>query len=1026
MKRNISILNYIFPLILISVVFPPLQGKTKITVASDIVLSFPVNNGDQIYPGDKSASIKEINSKIKSLSQTGNTAGLGSISDSLIMLLEPGMEKDSTYLSDLYYNIGVCRLLIRDYEEALKWINLSVGFKEDLHVIDDQYGKGLYNMGVAYNYLCDYKLASYYLLKYIRVGEKLYGEKSPELVEAYSALLASELELYDYNRFAEYAMLAQGILNDDNKKINPYSLTNLYLNIGIGYFRMGDLAKARIYFEEAETQHDHYHISPDENYINIINSLAIVYGSLGLTKKEDEYFTKGIELAISNNSTMAFNMINTYAIGLGNSGKSQKGKALLAGVLRKAGSEYGNNSRYYIECLRNYADYLLKYINDIPEAVNLYSECVNYLNIHRENVSLREMALTGYADALYRNGETQKALQTLKGLLFRGNINESVNDLYRNPAADSLTANKLYLSALRIKYQILWHIYSDSSDLTALEAAAATSELMISLIDKIRINISEEESRIILGDRYRESYLHAIRDFELCYRITGEHRYLEKAFEFTERSKVAGLLAATRELNAIQFHIPGNVAEIEKSLQREISIENDKENPDRDQIALLKGKLLQAIKERDSLVITFEKSYPGYFALKYNNRMLRMDEVPSIAGRDANYLNYVVSDSMLYIFLVNRKHQQLLSFRIDSAFLNNLKNFRLLLSDRNASENARMKFNNYQKIGFDLYKSLIEPVRKYLISDNLLISPDNILSYLPFETLLSSEYRGKEILYRKLNYFMNDYSISYTYSVTFMRELVNKKYKSMKEMIAFAPNYSETINTDSLFDKMEPDGGILFALPNAREEAEYVSGISGGSLYLNESAKESIFKAEAGNYNIVHLAMHTFLNDQNPMNSAMIFALGKDAPEDGLLHTYEVYGIPLRARMVVLSSCNTGSGILSTGEGILSLARGFLYSGSRSVVMSMWEIEDKSGTEVVKSFYNYLKKGESKSEALKKARHKYLKSAGQLRSHPYFWSAMVVYNSPVFKGWKTFVPGICALVIIVVALLFYFLKRRYS
>ena len=102
--------------------------------------------------------------------------------------------------------------------------------------------------------------------------------------------------------------------------------------------------------------------------------------------------------------------------------------------------------------------------------------------------------------------------------------------------------------------------------------------------------------------------------------------------------------------------------------------------------------------------------------------------------------------------------------------------------------------------------------------------------------------------------------------------------------------------------------------------------------------------------------------------------------------------------MVVLSSCNTGTGQFYSGEGILSLARGFIYSGSQSVVMSMWEIEDKSGTEIVEMFYNNLIKGYSKSVALRKARMLFLKNADQLRSHPYFWSALVVYgnNTPLY------------------------------
>jgi CHAT domain-containing protein len=198
---------------------------------------------------------------------------------------------------------------------------------------------------------------------------------------------------------------------------------------------------------------------------------------------------------------------------------------------------------------------------------------------------------------------------------------------------------------------------------------------------------------------------------------------------------------------------------------------------------------------------------------------------------------------------------------------------------------------------------------------------------------------------------------------------------------------------------------------------------------MNNEAQESIYKAEASAYRIVHLAMHTLVNDTYPMNSALIFSGEDDKKDDGFLHTYEVYGIPLRATMVVLSSCNTGSGKLSTGEGILSLARGFLYSGSRSVVMSLWKVEDHSGTEIVKMFYGNLKNGMPKSKALKKARYDYLRNASQLRSHPYFWSTLVIFgeNSPVFFPWKKVI--ICSAVLMLITALIIYLQlrnRRYS
>jgi CHAT domain-containing protein len=226
----------------------------------------------------------------------------------------------------------------------------------------------------------------------------------------------------------------------------------------------------------------------------------------------------------------------------------------------------------------------------------------------------------------------------------------------------------------------------------------------------------------------------------------------------------------------------------------------------------------------------------------------------------------------------------------------------------------------------------------------------------------------------------------------------------------------------------QAEKGTLTDLPYARQEAEYISDITGGKLYLNNEAKESVYKAESGKYDIIHLAMHTILNDKDPMNSTLIFSPESDSIDDRYLKTYEVYGIPLNAKMVVLSSCNTGSGFLFSGEGILSLARGFIYSGSQSVVMSMWEIEDKSGTEIVKMFYKNLKKGYSKSVALRKARVAYLKKSDQLRSHPYFWSTLVIYgnNTPLYYLKHLIFAAVIFAFILFISLRLYFRKRKYS
>jgi len=660
---------------------------------------------------------------------------------------------------------------------------------------------------------------------------------------------------------------------------------------------------------------------------------------------------------------------------------------------------------------------------------------MEYLNKNQQDLILKDPVIIGYSLSLAEAGESGKALETIQSLLFSEKEQKQVYGTLDNPGIEFIKIDKESLLILRTKYKILWDIYEKSPDEKILIAASKTSELIVSLLEKVRINISEEDSRLILGDRYGDSYLNAIRDFNLLFTKTADRQFLEKAFEYSEKRKVAGLLTSTRELKAVQFHIPVNIADFEKKLQKDISLFNASiaeeivsKEPDTILISKWKENLLKTTRSRDSLILVFEKQYPGYYSMKYNTEVAKLKDIPNIVGRNVNYINYIVSDTILYIFVANRIHNQLLAFHVDSSFFQNIRQFRNLLSMPLPSDNARIGFEKYESTGYKLYKTIIEPIRKYLISETLLISPDNILSYIPFECIPSSPDSGKRILYRELPYLMDDFDISYTYSATFTKDAVKRSFFASNKVIAFAPDYPDPINIQTVLMNRQSEIGVLQDLPYARQEAKYVTDITGGKLYENDEAKESVYKSESGNYDIIHLAMHTLLNNKDPMHSTLIFSQKTDGTEDGLLNTYEVYGIPLKAKMVVLSSCNTGTGLLYSGEGILSLARGFIYSGSQSVVMAMWEIEDRSGTEIVKMFYDNLKLGNSKSVALRKARLTYLKKADQLRSHPYFWSTLVVYgnNSPLFYS-KQFIIIVLAIgLVILVSLILYFRKRKYS
>jgi len=948
--------------------------------------------------------LARLNSGFQAAITSNDTVKSGLLLRSIIKALSEE-EYDSLTTSNSQYLIGVYYLLSGNNLEALNWLSLSASLRELTGNRDEIYAKCLFNLGIASSNLGDYKRMEEYSLRSLEVDESLYGETDPLLFRGLSALVTAYFNLKDYSKAIFYGNKALSLISEPREE-DASNLAILYSNLGACHTQLSDYSKAVLYLEKAESFYRDYSLPEDEHYINLLNSIAANYFFLGQTDKSDEYFNKGIEKIGSSKSVLSLNLLNSFAIILGNAGKVKRGEALISGSLEKAKKFYGPESRDYYEVLKNYAEYLRTYRIDIGKSIRLYEECITYLNSHPEDFSLREPVLLGYALALSKHGDAVKGLEIIQKMLY-SDTGKTDYDGIKNPDASSIEHDQSSVRLLKAKYEILWDIYNSNNKTEYLLAASETSGLIISLIEKVRINISEDESRFVLGDRFRDSYLLAIRDFDLCYRITGDKTFLEKAFEYSEKSKVAGLLASTRELKATHFHIPEDIAELERKLKLEISYyderiseENMKNNPSSSLIPEWKENVLNATRKRDSLILLFEKQYPEYYSIKYNTGVIKPAEIPVIAGRNINYLNYVVSDTVLYIFLANRKDIQLFTIPVDSGFFDDIRQFRTLLSMPLADAGSSLK--QYTAVGDRLYAIIFEPVRKHLISNKLLISPDNILSYIPFDAIPFMHDPAENVLFRDLPYMMKHFSISYTYSATLLAESLKNDFRLSNSLVAFAPVYSGSINVDSIMNIRQSRVSMLHDLKFAREEAEYVANLTRGRLYMNDNAKESVFKNEAAGYDIIHLAMHTILNDHDPMHSKMLFYKENDSTEDGNLNTYEVYGVPLKAKMVILSSCNTGSGVLHSGEGILSLARGFIYSGSRSVVMSMWEIEDRSGAEIVKSYYRYLRRGASKSTALRKARISYLEDSDMLRSHPYFWSSLVVYgnNDPLYYSFK--------------------------
>jgi len=119
--------------------------------------------------------------------------------------------------------------------------------------------------------------------------------------------------------------------------------------------------------------------------------------------------------------------------------------------------------------------------------------------------------------------------------------------------------------------------------------------------------------------------------------------------------------------------------------------------------------------------------------------------------------------------------------------------------------------------------------------------------------------------------------------------------------------------------------------------------------------------------------------------------LSFSSEEDGKLFISELYNMNLNADLAVLSACNTGAGNLEKGEGLINVSRAFTYAGVPSTVTSLWKVPDQETSQIMISFYRYLKEGKPKNEALQMAKLDYLTNTkDNALKHPYYWAGFVV------------------------------------
>ncbi len=186
-------------------------------------------------------------------------------------------------------------------------------------------------------------------------------------------------------------------------------------------------------------------------------------------------------------------------------------------------------------------------------------------------------------------------------------------------------------------------------------------------------------------------------------------------------------------------------------------------------------------------------------------------------------------------------------------------------------------------------------------------------------------------------------------------------------------------------------------LPYTRKEVTGIAEffpIADQRVFLGADASESSAKTgRLEGYRYIHFATHGIVDEENPTRSGVILSFDGSGQEDGILQVTEIMRLKLNADLVTLSACRSGLGKVVRGEGVLGLTRAFQYAGARSVVVSLWNVNDIATAELMKDLYESLKRGLPKDEALRQAKLKLLKGKQRSWQHPYYWAPFVLVGA---------------------------------
>lgn len=526
----------------------------------------------------------------------------------------------------------------------------------------------------------------------------------------------------------------------------------------------------------------------------------------------------------------------------------------------------------------------------------------------------------------------------------------------------------LMIDVLKQKATLLEKQYNNTKTASYLEACFQTWLQAIHVANYIRRYLDNDEAKLYFQQDKGEIFSEAIRvGYEWLDKKKGQPPVNEligvmeayKGNILFENIQQASLKAGSK--------IPADIRANEKALKQSLSYYTVKlgisNSPE--QIEELQKKILAARVNLSRLQKQYEQ-HPEYNLNKQDTVVTDyMGRLAAAMDNNTALLCFMLTNENIYTLGITNNGFQTQVIKLTPHLKNGLAFF-----NKEVSTHTDGKRYEGASTSLELYRQLINPFEKLFYGkQKLIILPDGMINYIPFEALtVSDDNRDYLLLHKKISYH-------YSVSLLLFNHENPEKDTDVKSSLFFAPFTSGHI-------------AGLSMLPFSVNEVPSIHG----AKWIGDKATKKNLLEKISNSHIIHLATHAKSGSGHDGDALIYFYPTDTSDETNNLYLEEIYSLDLhKADLVILSACETAGGVNAAGEGLLSLSRAFMYAGSKGMISTLWKTEDQVAAKLMQFLYVEMEEGYPAEEALQRAKLRLLKDdfISEKYKTPNYWSNFI-------------------------------------